>query len=103
RSILQEARLSSQLHHPNVVPIIDVAEDSEGRLTLVMDFVEGASLAELLEASTARGELLPPRVGARIALDVCAGLQAVHEVVDPEGEPLGLVHRDISPQNVLVG
>lgn len=103
RSILQEAHLASLLHHPNVVPIIDVDEDLEGRLALVMDFVEGASLAELLQASTASGTRLSPRIGARIALDLCAGLQAAHELTDPAGEPLGLVHRDVSPQNVLVG
>lgn len=99
RGFVEEARLASLLHHPNVVPIIDVEEAPDGGLALVMDFIEGASLGSLLGA----GPPLAPPIIARVLLDTAAGLAAAHELCDPLGEPLGLVHRDVSPHNVLVG
>lgn len=95
--MVNEAILASSIHHPNVVPIVDV-EVSERSVLLVMDYIEGISLAQLMVAGT-----LGPAMVARIALDVCAGLHAVHEARNDAGEPLGLVHRDISPQNILIG
>jgi serine/threonine-protein kinase len=68
-----------------------------------MDYIEGASLGELVSTSARAGKRLPPGIAVRIVLDACAGLHAAHEGVDDAGEPLGLVHRDVSPQNVLVG
>lgn len=97
RMLAEEARLAGRLHHPNVVSIID-AESIDGGLLLVMEYVEGTSLAHLLSAGA-----LEPTVAARILLDVCDGLQAVHAACDDDGNRLELVHRDISPQNVLVG
>ena len=95
--LAEEARLAGRLHHPNVVSIID-AETVDGHLMLVMEYVEGTSLAHLMSAGA-----LEPAVAARILLDVCEGVQAVHSACDEAGERLELVHRDISPQNVLVG
>src|SRR5262249_10202872 len=74
-----------------------------GELSLVMDYVEGTSLFDLIEASHAAGWPLPPRIAVRVALDACAGLHAAHTLSDELGRPLGLVHRDVSPQNILVG
>src|SRR5262245_40221506 len=102
RSLIAEARLASRIQHPNVVPISDV-EELEGELLLVMDYVEGAALSELIRHASDAGRRLPPRVVVRVVLDACAGLAAAHDLKDENGTPLGLVHRDVSPQNVLVG
>src|SRR5262249_29211695 len=88
--------------HPNVVAVLDV-EELEGELSLVMDYVEGTSLFDLLEASQAKGGQLSPRIAMRVVLDACSGLHAAHMLADEFGRPLGLVHRDVSPQNILVG
>ncbi|MEZ4302467.1 MAG: serine/threonine-protein kinase [Polyangiaceae bacterium] len=100
RMLVEEARLASRIHHPNVVPVLDVEQASD-HLLLVMDYIEGASLSELLAAHPA--EPLPPRLAIRIALDACAGLAAAHDLKDASGHPLQIVHRDVSPQNLLVG
>ncbi len=96
-----EARLAARIHHPNVVPTLDVhcAED----LYLVMDYVEGGSLADLLRLARRRGDLLPIGVVVRVMIDTLAGLHAAHELCDGDGAWMRLVHRDVSPHNVLVG
>src|SRR5262249_44907685 len=95
-----EARLASRIHHPHVVAVQDV-EELEGELLLVMDYVEGASLAELSPlADDARDRA---RLAVRVILDACSGLAAAHELTDELGRPLGIVHRDVTPHNVLVG
>ena len=99
RMLVEEARLAARIHHPNVVAVQDV-EQMDDHLLLVMDYVEGASLADILAV---KGRPLPPRLAVRIALDACAGLRAAHELTDPSGKPLQIVHRDVSPQNLLVG
>lgn len=98
RLLAMEARLASLVQHPNVVGITDV-EDMNGELILVMDYIEGTSLAELLKSP----DPFPASLGLRILLDAAEGLEAVHKCTDEEGHPLALVHRDVSPQNVLVG
>ena len=100
--IVAEARLASMIHHANVVDVRDVEIDGES-ISLVMDYIEGASLGELLVACANAGKPLPPRVAVRIAVDALAGLHAAHELVDERDRPVGLVHRDVSPQNILVG
>lgn len=100
--LIEEARLASRIHHPNVVAVLDV-EELSGELRLVMDYVEGASLADLLVAGASEGRPIPARLAVRIALDACAGLLAAHELRDEDGSMLHIVHRDVSPQNILVG
>lgn len=100
--LLDEARLSSRVHHPNVLACIDVVEEVD-ELLLVMPFVDGVSLAEVLAETERRGEKWPVDVACRIVHDVLLGLHAAHTATDASGAPLGLVHRDVSPQNVLVG
>ncbi|HVY49071.1 MAG TPA: serine/threonine-protein kinase, partial [Minicystis sp.] len=102
RDLIAEARLASWIRHPNVVSVQDV-EELEGELLLVMDYVEGGSLAELLATAGERGVTLAPAVAARVLVDACAGLQAAHDARDEQGKHLALVHRDVSPQNILVG
>jgi eukaryotic-like serine/threonine-protein kinase len=99
---LEEARVAGLVRHPNVVAVHDVGEDAEGPY-LVMDFVEGMSLSSLLDWVKAEGSLLPVQVCLRIMRDVAEGLHAAHELRGPDDEALGLVHRDVSPQNILVG
>ncbi|WP_434048454.1 MULTISPECIES: serine/threonine-protein kinase [Sorangium] len=101
-SLRDEARLVARIQHPNVVATIDllIAEDEA---FLVMDYVRGESLARLLRAARARGEPAPPPIVASIACGALHGLHAAHEARSESGEPLGIVHRDISPENVLVG
>lgn len=99
---LDEARLAARIRHPNVVPTIDVVA-ANGELFLVMEYVQGESLARLMRASHEAGELVPPRIVAGILTGVLHGLHAAHEARSERGEPLNIVHRDISPQNVLVG
>ena len=99
---IDEARISARVRHPNVVPVFDlVADDRE--LFLVMEYVHGVTLAELLRRAREQQETMPPRVAASIVGGALAGLHAAHEAKGERGEPLGLVHRDVSPQNLLVG
>lgn len=99
---VDEARLAARIHHPNVVSIIDVLSE-EGELSLVMDYVEGDSLAKLLRQSSTLGEDVPLHVVSAIGCGSLYGLHAAHEAVDEQGQPMHIVHRDISPQNILVG
>jgi len=101
-ALRHEARLASLVRHANVVNVRDVEEDGQD-VWLVMDYIEGASLAELLEASAQAKEAFAPAITMRIILDACAGLAAAHAATSRGGEPLALVHRDVSPQNILVG
>lgn len=99
---VDEARLAARIHHPNVVPIIDVLHE-EGELSLVMDYVEGDSLAKLLRIAVTGEEEVPLPIASAIVCGALYGLHAAHEAVDESGEPMQIVHRDISPQNILVG
>jgi serine/threonine-protein kinase len=99
---LDEARLAARVRHPNVVPIIDVVS-LEGELFLVMEYVHGEPLSNLLRKSRAPVPPPSPRVVAAVMCNVLEGLHAVHEARGEDGALLGLVHRDVSPQNVLVG
>ena len=98
---LAEARVAARIHHANVVGTQHVGRDSAGPF-IVLDYVEGGALDELVNAGVKLGAPLAPGVVLRIALDALSGLQAVHEAKDPSGRPLEILHRDISLENVLV-
>ena len=102
RMFLDEGRIAGLVRHPHVVSVVDVGEDDAGPY-LVMDFVEGVSLADVVARTAARGTLVPMPIALRIAAQIAEGLHAVHETAGPDGRPLQLIHRDISPQNVLIG
>ena len=99
---LDEARLAARIRHPNVVPTLDLERGAEG-LYLVMEFVEGDSLLGLLRATVKHNKPIPAGIVLRIMLDVLHGLDAAHEQTGDHGEPLHLVHRDVSPHNIMVG
>jgi serine/threonine-protein kinase len=99
---VDEARLASRIRHPNVVPMLDVVAD-RGELLLVMDYVHGESLQHLLRAMRQGGERVPLRITLAVMSAVLHGLHAAHEATTETGEPLHIVHRDVSPQNVMVG
>jgi serine/threonine-protein kinase len=98
---LNEARVASRLSHPNVVQIFDVGQE-DGRYFIAMELVRGVSLYGLLEHLAKKGEQLPPAMVTFIAHGLLDGLHHAHELEDKEGRPVGLVHRDVSPHNVLV-
>ena len=100
--LLDEAMLAVRIKHPNVVPILDVDDDPLG-LFLVMEYIEGDTLAGLRRKGAAQHQPLPRNVAMRVLLDALAGLHAAHEIKDDAGTALDLVHRDFSPQNILVG
>jgi eukaryotic-like serine/threonine-protein kinase len=99
---LREARLAAAIHHANVVGTQNVGEDAEGPF-IVLDYVDGASLDELLDRALLKQQPMPVPIMLRIALDALAGIEAVHQLRDPKGVPLNALHRDVSLQNILVG
>lgn len=99
---LDEAKVAARIHHANVVGIHQVGSDEAGHF-LVQDYVEGDTLQGLIDHATLKRRRLPPPIVLRVALDALSGLAAVHEATDTDGEPLGILHRDVSTQNLLVG
>ena len=100
--LLDEARLAARVRHPNVVPMLDVA-DLPGELCLVMEYVDGEALSTLQRILGARDATVPISVAATTMVGALMGLHAAHEACNESGEPLHVVHRDVSPQNILLG
>jgi eukaryotic-like serine/threonine-protein kinase len=99
---LEEARLAARIRHGNVVQTLDVvAMDNE--LLLVMEYISGAALSRILNQNRKAERHTPHRVAVDIIVGVLNGLHAAHEAKDENGEPLHIVHRDVSPQNILIG
>lgn len=97
---LDEASLASQIRHPNVVEISDLGEQ-DGVLYLAMEWIDGVPLNQLMKTAKVAGGV-PLPIAVRIVMNACAGLHAAHELRDSKGQLIGLVHRDVSPQNILV-
>jgi len=100
--LIDEARLASAIQHPNVVKVRELGFEG-GIPFIVLDYVEGTSLAELRRELTQAGRAMDTKVAVRIMLDALAGLSAAHELRDENGKHLGIIHRDVSPHNVLIG
>lgn len=100
--LVDEARVTSQIRHSNVVDTLDLVA-SDGALSLVLEYVEGESLSFLVRRAQTLGEATPRPIAIAILYGVLRGLDAAHEARNEDGEPLGIVHRDVSPQNILVG
>jgi len=99
---LDKARLAARIHHPNVVSTLDVDEDEHG-IFLVMEYIEGPALNAVQRALRKEDRRLPQDVMLRVFIDALTGLHAAHELQGADGQPLRLVHRDVSPHNILVG
>jgi serine/threonine protein kinase len=99
---LDEARMVARIRHPNVVPTLDLIAD-EDELFLVMEYVEGVTLGYLLEHARQRNRHVPLGITLRILVGALRGLHAAHEAKNERGEPLRIIHRDVSPENILVG
>jgi eukaryotic-like serine/threonine-protein kinase len=99
---LDEARLAARVHHPNVVSTLDIVSTGD-ELFLVMEYVAGESLSSIFRAAKHSGMRMPPPVASSIVSGTLLGLHAAHEALSEDGVPLQIVHRDVSPHNILVG
>jgi eukaryotic-like serine/threonine-protein kinase len=98
---IDEARLCAQLAHPNLVQVFDFGEDG-GELYMAMELVEGTTAARVVRTAASRGEPVPMEAALHVALSVGRGLEFAHQATDEQGRPMGLVHRDVSPGNILI-
>jgi len=101
KMFIDEARLASRVRHPNVVQTLDVVR-AEDEIFLVMEYVHGATLSTLVGAAQVTKRPIPMRIVSTIVSGMLQGLHAAHEAKDEQGVPLGIVHRDVSPHNVIV-
>lgn len=101
-TMIDEARLAARIHHPNVVPTLDVVAEA-GELLIVMEYVRGESLGRLIGAEVKRKRRVPLPIASAVVVGALHGLHAAHEATSDHGTPLEIVHRDVSPQNILVG
>ena len=100
--LLDEGRLAARIHPPQRGHHPRRGRQRRAELFIVMEYVHGEPVSALIRAALRRGERIPPRVAAAMLAGALRGLHAAHEAKDPRGEPLGVVHRDVSPQNILV-
>jgi len=98
---INEARVAAMLNHPNCVQIFELGKE-EGVLYIAMEYIEGFSLSRVIKRAKAQGVKVELNVIARIAADALAGLEYAHKLTDREGKPVGLIHRDVSPDNLLI-
>lgn len=102
KMFVDEARMASRVSHFNVVPTLDVIEEN-GELLLVMEYVHGETLSRLLRQHAVEQRRIPLGIALALVSGTLRGLHAAHEAVGKDGRPMGLVHRDVSPQNIIVG
>jgi serine/threonine protein kinase len=102
RMFLNEARVTAMFDHPNLVQIFELGQDDDGQFFIAMELVNGINLRQLLHLVHERGIRIPPELAAFMVTQALDGLAYAHDFRDPDGRALNLVHRDISPQNILV-
>jgi eukaryotic-like serine/threonine-protein kinase len=102
RMFIDEAQVATRLNHPNVVQVFALEEAEDASLLLAMEYVEGPDLGKVMSAARAKSFRLPPWVSAYIIAEAAKGLHYAHERKGDDGRPLAIVHRDVSPQNILV-
>ena len=102
KMLLTEARIHSALSHRNIVQIHDLGISEDGQYFIVLEYVEGYDLRIISEQLTAEGEIIPEALSLHIASELAQGLHFAHELRGPDGQPMGLVHRDVTPSNVLI-
>lgn len=102
RMFLNEARVTAMFDHPNLVQIFELGQDDRGQFFIAMELVNGINLRQLLHLARERQVAIPPELAAFMMMQALDGLAYAHGFRDPDGRPLNLVHRDISPQNILV-
>ncbi|MDC0708523.1 serine/threonine-protein kinase [Stigmatella sp. ncwal1] len=101
RMFLDEARIAARLAHPNIVQLYDLGAQDDS-FFLAMEYIHGDDVRRICKRAESLAHPLPVALACRIIIDACAGLDYAHKKVDPLGKPLGIVHRDVSPQNILV-
>lgn len=101
KMFLDEARLGARLNHANIVTVFDIGA-AESTYFIVMEYVDGANLKTILETLRKNGQQLTPKEALFIIMECCRGLSYAHELADDDDVPLNLVHRDISPPNILI-
>ncbi len=101
RMFVDEALLSARIQHPNVVHVEELGEE-KGTYFLVMEYVHGSALSTMLGTLARQDRRLAPELAVHVAMKVADGLDAAHELLDDKGQRLGVVHRDVSPQNILL-
>jgi hypothetical protein len=102
KMLLTEARIHSALSHRNIVQIHDLGISEDGQYFIVLEYVEGYDLRIISEQLTAEGEIIPEALSLHIASELAQGLHFAHELRGSDGQPMGLVHRDVTPSNVLI-
>jgi serine/threonine protein kinase/tetratricopeptide (TPR) repeat protein len=99
---IEEAQLATRLNHPNIVQVYEFFDAADDGHILAMEYVEGCDLGRLMSKAKERGTRIPPWIAAWIIAEAAKGLHYAHEKRDDRGQPLEIVHRDVSPQNVLL-
>ncbi len=100
--LIREAKITASLNHPNIVQILDLGQNDEHENFIVMEYVEGHDLRSVMDGAVARRRPIDLNLAIYIASEVCAGLHHAHRKTDAEGKPLRLIHRDVSPSNILI-
>src|SRR3954447_18548395 len=102
KMLLTEARIHSALSHRNIVQIHDLGISEDGEYFIVLEYVEGYDLRVIMEQIHAAGDIIPEALSLHIAAEIAQALNFAHELRGPDGQALGLVHRDVTPSNILI-
>ncbi|HYV46221.1 MAG TPA: serine/threonine-protein kinase, partial [Myxococcaceae bacterium] len=101
RMFLDEARIAARLSHPNIVQIFNLGAQDDSYF-IAMEYIHGEDVRRVWKRSEQKGTVMPTNLVCRVIMEACSGLDYAHKKADQNGKPLGIVHRDVSPQNILV-